>query len=412
MSDGKPADTDLVTYFTYDDRHRPYSKALAMTDPASPETFSRRILLVATGLSPQVVTETLYALAVKRIPSWIPNEIILITTQTGAEHARLSLLSDEPGWFHRLLDDYRLPEISFDPNSILIIPDAQGRPADDIRTPEDNERAADFIANVVRELTADPKTALHVSLTGGRKTMGYYLGYALSLYGRPQDRLSHVLVSPPFESHPEFFYPALQQKIIYSLDKGQSPLDCHQAEITLAEIPFVSLRTGLDQRLLHGQASFSETVEAAKRALLAPELIIDLKGQKIQAAGKIVRLQPADLALLSVFARRALRGDPPVQAPSKGVPERDWAERFLAEYRTIRSGELDDLEATEMALAKGMDGEYFSQRKAKLHRALKKALGAAATPYLISDGNTRPRRYCLELSSETIRFEPLEVQES
>ena len=37
--------------------------------------------------------------------------------------------------------------------------------------------------------------------------MGFYLGYAFSLYARPQDRLSHVLVSSPFESHPEFFYP-------------------------------------------------------------------------------------------------------------------------------------------------------------------------------------------------------------
>ena len=30
--------------------------------------------------------------------------------------------------------------------------------------------------------------------------MGFYLGYALSLYGRTQDRLSHVLVSSPYES--------------------------------------------------------------------------------------------------------------------------------------------------------------------------------------------------------------------
>jgi CRISPR-associated protein (TIGR02584 family) len=59
----------------------------------------------------------------------------------------------------------------------------------------------------VRELTADPDCAIHASIAGGRKTMGFYLGYALSLFGRPQDRLSHVLVSSPFESNQNFFYP-------------------------------------------------------------------------------------------------------------------------------------------------------------------------------------------------------------
>ena len=58
------------------------------------------------------------------------------------------------------------------------------------------------ITNLIRAFTADPESALHVSIAGGRKTMGFFLGYALSLYGRAQDKLSHVLVSPPFESSP------------------------------------------------------------------------------------------------------------------------------------------------------------------------------------------------------------------
>ncbi|CAK0749007.1 hypothetical protein CCP4SC76_10006 [Gammaproteobacteria bacterium] len=57
-------------------------------------TRPRRILLAVTGLSPQVVTETLYALAVMQDPPWIPDEVQLITTAEGAERARLALLSD------------------------------------------------------------------------------------------------------------------------------------------------------------------------------------------------------------------------------------------------------------------------------------------------------------------------------
>lgn len=68
-----------------------------------PHQFPRRLLVAVTGLSPQIVTETLYALAVAPSASaFLPTEIHLITTRSGAEKARLALLSDEPGWFHRL----------------------------------------------------------------------------------------------------------------------------------------------------------------------------------------------------------------------------------------------------------------------------------------------------------------------
>ncbi len=162
-----------------------------------------------TGLSPQVVTETLYALAVEAKNKFAPTEIVLLTTQEGRERARLSLLSEDPGWFHRLRRDYGLPAIAFDETSIRVLALADGQALDDIRSVSDNERAADFIAETVRAFTNDPATAVHASIAGGRKTMGFYLGYALSLYGRPQDRLSHVLVSEPFESSWEFSIPRL-----------------------------------------------------------------------------------------------------------------------------------------------------------------------------------------------------------
>ena len=79
---------------------------------ASSEAYRHRILLVVTGLSPQVVTETIYALAVGHNPPFVPTEVQLLTTAEGAERARLSLLSEDPGWFGRLCRDYGL--ICFD----------------------------------------------------------------------------------------------------------------------------------------------------------------------------------------------------------------------------------------------------------------------------------------------------------
>ncbi len=231
-----------------------------MGDAAKPASYSRRVLVAVTGLSPQIVTETLYALAVAGKSPFVPTEIQLITTEEGDEKAKLSLLHPEDGWFPRLCADYALPPIAFGPGQIHVLKSADGEPLPDIRTPDDNTSAADAITEIVRELTADENSALHVSIAGGRKTMGFYLGYALSLYGREQDRLSHVLVNAPFESHPQFFYPTPESRVIHAHGADDRSCDARDAKLTLAEIPFVRLREGLDADLMAGKASFSEVV--------------------------------------------------------------------------------------------------------------------------------------------------------
>lgn len=71
-----------------------------------------------------------------------------------------------------------------------------------------------------------------------------------SLLGKLGERgiaLSHVLVSAPFESSYQFFYPTPYAKVIEIGDKELA--DTATAQVTLAEIPFVSLRHGLPKRL-------------------------------------------------------------------------------------------------------------------------------------------------------------------
>lgn len=378
------------------------SNAVTPHPPVSePASFQRRVLLAVSGLTPQIVTETLYALAADEHAPFVPTEVHLITSAEGARRAELSLLSDDLGWFHKLCADYHLPGVKFDRSHIHVMRDAQGQPMNDIRSPADNRAAADFITAHVRSITADSGCALHASIAGGRKTMGFYLGYALSLFGRPQDRLSHVLVSEPFESSYDFFYPTPYSRVLQTRD-GQLA-DTAMAQVTLAEIPFVSLRHGLPTALLAGQASFNDTVMAARAALAAPQLRIDLARQRILAGGREVALPPAELALLAVFARQTLQGTEPLSAPTKGVPDAAWATRYLREYRLI-TGVLADIASTENALRDGMDGDYFSQRKSKLEKRLKTVLGPAAEAYRIHDGGTRPRRYALTLAPDAVRF--------
>ena len=72
---------------------------------AKPAGFQRRVLLAVSGLTPQIVTETLYALAADEHAPFVPTEVHLITTAEGARRAELSLLSDDLGWFHKLCAD-------------------------------------------------------------------------------------------------------------------------------------------------------------------------------------------------------------------------------------------------------------------------------------------------------------------
>lgn len=377
-------------------------QAAAEMDPRLPNSYPRRVLLAVSGLSPQIVTETVYALTQAQSPPWVPTEIHLLTTTEGANRARLSLFSDDLGWFYRLCADYGLSGIRFDASHIHVLQNASGQHMDDIRSVDDNSAAADAITAKVRELSADPHCALHVSIAGGRKSMGFYVGYALSLYGRAQDRLSHVLVSEPFEQTLDFFYPTPQSHVLKRSDGRMA--DTKDAQVTLAHIPFVSLRHGLPEALLDGDASFNETVEAARLALAPPTLDICRRNCTITARGKTIKLAPAPLAMLALFARRAQKDLPPIAAPHKDFAEPEWADWYLPDFVFCSGGKNASTDSTQNALKNGMDGRWFSTTLTRLHKSLRTALGPAAAAYCVHDGASRPHRYSLRLPAHAIRF--------
>lgn len=370
-------------------------------------TFPRRILLAVTGLSPQIVTETVHALAVAQHPAWIPTEIRLVTTARGAENARLNLLSERPGWFRRLVADYGLPEIAFPPENIHVI-QRDGQPLEDIRDDEDNRLAADFVAETVRALTADADSAIHASIAGGRKTMGFYLGYAMSLFGRPQDRLSHVLVSAPFESHRDFFYPTPYEHIIHPTDKAQDVQDCRNARIWLGDIPFVRLREGLPKQLLEGRARFSEAVAEAQKALPPLSLRLDPATRTVMAGGEAVQLKPAEFAFYWMLAERRFREQPGVHWSERNLEAELGA--YYAQMVKPHSGDFVHFEET------GMSKDNFNARKAHINKALRMALGERrAEPYVIQTlhplpGKGRCHPYGLTLPPETIAILPASLQ--
>ena len=363
-----------------------------------PQDYPRRLLVAVTGLSPQIVTETLYALAVRQDPPFLPTELRLITTEEGADRAKCSLLHPESGWFHRLRADYDLPPIAFGPEHIHVLKDAAGRPLGDIRSPEDDERAADAITDVVRDLTRDDECALHVSIAGGRKTMGFYLGYALSLYGREQDRLSHVLVNAPYESHPQFFYPTPGSVPICAREPDSQPYDARDAKVTLADIPFVRLREGLDPKLMEGTATFSAVVADAQRALPPLALELDPASCTVTAGGESFQMKASLFATYWMLAERARLGKPGVHCLEEGVAK----ERFGYYGQVVNSMSGDYQRAEEAYFGKlGVDSEEadgriltednFNPDKVNIKKALVRYLGSRrAEPYLIKKQNRAP----------------------
>jgi CRISPR-associated protein (TIGR02584 family) len=298
----------------------------------------RRILLSTAGATAQVITETLYAINKDGLP-W-PDEIRVITTTTGAEKVRKGLLVD--GHLNRLCDELGRTRPAFDQTHILIIPDANGQPVDDARSLADHEALGDFIMTQVRDITADAKTVLHASLAGGRKTMTFYLGYAMSLFGRNQDILSHVLVSERFENLPEFWYPSqLQGDLKKTTRTGeiQEVLKSADAQVTLAQIPFMRLHQDLPKAIREVGKSIKLT-DLIQRMNMgnAPESIrlrIDLpngqlaiwSGEAGEKSRVVVSPNKLELAFY-VMCHRCSLDNIPVRRPQKDNPDIDLLSRF------------------------------------------------------------------------------------
>lgn len=367
-----------------------------------PSQFPRRILIVVSGMSPQVLTETLHALSQGPGDAFVPTEVHLLSTREGARHARLSLLEGD-AHFLRLCEDYGLDRGIFGAGNIHVITGEGGQPLDDIRTRSDNDAAADFITDFIRQKTEDDGAAVHVSIAGGRKTMGYYAGYALSLYGRDQDRLSHVLVSEGFENQRGFYYPTPVSRPVYR--EGKTALDASEAKLDLALIPFVRMRDELPAQLLDksallgGRQGFSEAVAAAESGRRQHRLVLDLPNLQFQIGGEdlLERLGAANMSLLCWMADREARGLPPLSMNRDILRDEDgcktgqdyarFCERLqdrdekllVAARREGKPGKrrLPDLDKTITALeGKGfVDKNQFEYRLSNLRKGLDNALG-------------------------------------
>lgn len=270
----------------------------------------KNILLCVAGMTPQIITETLYALTQQNGETI--DEIRVITTLEERNKVLESLLDEESGMFFAFCLDYGIDpkSIKFDETTIALLDTPDGKTLDDIRTPEENTLAGDKICKIVAELCKDERVRIHASAAGGRKTMSIYLTAAMSLFGRSDDALSHILVNEDFEGHPKFFYPPpthqtleITHRITKEVLREVSTKD---ARIYLAEIPFIRLR-GIGAKAFDEKTqTYKQAVDKAQNDLRLAEsagaMRFDLKRNLIKVADRQVKLSLREMFVYALFA--------------------------------------------------------------------------------------------------------------
>ncbi|MDN5924216.1 MAG: CRISPR-associated ring nuclease Csm6 [Xanthomonadales bacterium] len=362
--------------------------------------FPRRLLVCVTGMAPQIVTETLYVL-LKREPQFVPTELHLISTRLGAEQAALSFLEPDTDWLSRLLDEFDIPReaMCFNRENIHVVHDQNHYALEDIRNADENTAAADQITRLIADFAADENSVIHASLAGGRKTLGFYLGYAMSLFGRPQDVLSHVLVNEPFERLSNFFYPPKRGQVLYLRDG--TPVHTRDAILDLAEIPFVrlalNLKTPLQTKLQDPTFSFKSAVEQAQLALEPPRLRIEIGDNRVFAGQRAlsVKLSDANFVFYLLLARATQAGE---TIQRQRLPE----DRIYA--LADRCGVSSLMEGNAPAL----DRDWFDRRKNLVKTALQNAGLPPDSAYEVhgaeTNGMPSSGHYALQLPANSIEI--------
>ena len=261
--------------------------------------LQKTILIGGVGLSPAVLTNTVWALAHEKEPI-IPDEVVAITTLTGRRCIEEQLIASK-GW-NRLVQTLEIEGLAVKDklafgasDSIRILGDGK-TDYDDIATPEQNDVAADFILKVLRQYTEDPGTRVIASIAGGRKSMSALIISCMSLLGRAQDRVCHVLAND------EYIFK--NKKFLFPETKAEE----QAAEIQLSDIPFVRVRGWYEAAFNTIPPSYMQLVNQvqgiAPKPANYPTVTLRLDKGTLEIGDQFVSLSPAEFTLVYLMLNR------------------------------------------------------------------------------------------------------------
>ena len=292
------------------------------------------ILFAVTGMSPAVITETIWALAHEPEPI-IPARVIVVTTAAGRGELERQLFTSDPRFGgrcpwdalrdslaalgHELTGRLRFGTTADDVRVITATDPHTGRSHElaDLRTPADNAAAADFLLEQLRGLVENPDTRVVASLAGGRKTMGALLYACMTLVGRETDRLTHVLVDEPYDALAGFWFPGQPGGALPRPARGSRPAltaEPAAAVVEVADVPFVPLRNLFHRELGQTAGTFSRLLDLCRvnvRISAGEHLNLEVGRTRRDAIvnGRRLELAPREHLVLLFFADRAKRGE-------------------------------------------------------------------------------------------------------
>lgn len=283
---------------------------------------TQTVLISLVGATPAVLPETVWALATRPEPV-LPDRIIALATAPGAALLKEKLFTD--GHWHRMLEALRSRgtptegKLRFGPiaDSIRVFPDlSRSRELDDIRSLEDNYAIAEFFMELIRGFTENDSVRLIVSIAGGRKTTSALLHSVMTLLGRAQDQINHILINDQWIFQNDFVYPGCTGEFL-DRDTGE-PLSSADAQLELVDVPFVPLRYLFKRDLERSAGSYVELMNQLRTRTINVEddliVQIDTARGALSVSGRAVSLSPNEFILYLFFALRALEGKPPAES--------------------------------------------------------------------------------------------------
>ncbi len=268
-------------------------------DANQPKIYNE-ILILALGTTPQLVTEAIYALYKSR-PAVICDEIFIITTSVGKNMLKKSLINEN---ILAVMSKDLGVKFTVKNNSFIAPKYDNGVELDDIKTSSDNQIMANSIISLIKEKTAVASNRVHAFLSGGRKTMSFYIGLAMELYSRSWDKTYHILVSEQFESNKGFFYKPTKNKKIIS---GENTLNTDDAEIMLIDLPMIRLRDKIKMDIGDFKAALEYGQKEIDTSIAQPSLKINLRDRQIFINNYIsIEFTPIQLMVYTTYLKLKL----------------------------------------------------------------------------------------------------------
>lgn len=365
------------------------------------------MLVAVCGLSPQVITEALYGLWQQNCPV---QRVAVLTTKTGRDACLAGLFGTGDGAFHQFCHDYQL-KIAFSPQDLHVATGPEGRMLEDIVTPADNQAFLRLCVEQVFAWTSDHELSLSFLLAGGRKTMSACLATAAGCYGRPQDRLWHVLVSPGFESLADFYYPPPKPQWLESrTPSGQRCyLNTQDAQVQMVAMPLISLRPQLTSEQLQAPAQ-PEDLLARVIPEAAGGLCLHWPQRTLYWHDQTVALPPSMLALYTFFVQCKQQQSCPAGSCHAQCRDCFLSSQQILEhapcishlYQKLRPG----LAGERQRGIQQLDLENFQTYRSRLNRTLRQAFGPYVAESLgIAASGSRPGAcYGIPLPKDQMRI--------